>query len=312
MQPCIAKLKYILSGEVDNSQSLLCFYGPQYPGLFFSQFFIRARNNGLRLTTLPVEEIEFSVFSAATQMSFLGQTSLFWCPGLVDCTAAKKKELIAYLEKYVGPNRILVWSDSTLGKSSVEFPAHVDQKLFKELWQLLYPDTLLLEESFTNFFRNKMTLSWDAACMIIHYMQVFDNQDAMSANFLKKIIEPERSLFTLSQYFFAKQSEFLELWQAIETAFPPEFWIAFWSEQLWQAALFVDQVLQVGPQAARKGINRLPFSFMQKDWKGYTVRELCAAHNFLYSVDYGIKNGHATNGLELFLFKFIQGDFSRK
>ena len=313
-------LKSFLHGEIDSNQSLFCFYGPHYPGLFFSQFFSHAKKKGLQFTTLHLEDVELADFFAAMQMSFLGQKTVFWCPGLVDCAAAKKKELTKYLVSYAGPHRLIVWSDQSIGKNGIELPPKVDQKLFKELWQLLYPETELAASMLSHCCGKESVLDWDASCMLMQYMQVVASDDSSSSDVTQdlrkigeKIIAPEKSLFTLSQHFFAKnQDTFLAAWRAVEPDFPPEFWTVFWSEQLWQASLFVDQALQVGPQAARKGINRLPFSFMQKDWRGYSAWELCAAHNFLYGVDYGMKNGHAAHGLELFLMKFLQSDFQGK
>lgn len=312
MKLLITILKSLIHGEIDSHQSLLCFYGPHFPGLFFSQFFVNAKKNGLQLTIFNLEDVELAHFFAATQMSFLGQTSVFWCTGLIDCAVAKKKELQSYLVNYVGPHKLIIWSDQVLHERAIEIPAKVDQKMFKELWYLLYPG-IAFPELVLSVFGKNIGLDWDAACMLMQYVRVCAGDELALKRFNeigRKIILPEKSLFTLSQYFFSKnQAMFLAAWRAVESDFPHEFWTVFWSEQLWQASLFVTQAVQVGPQAARKGINRLPFSFMQQDWRGYTVRELCVAHNFLYRVDFGMKNGYYEHGLELFLFKFLQGDF---
>ena len=158
----------------------------------------------------------------------------------------------------------------------------------------------------------KMTL--DQACMLMQYISVMGDVSYESVRgLLQRVVVPDHSLFVLSQHFFAKDQEaFFKLWKQVEPEFPIEFWIPYWSEQLWQASLFVMQVQELGPIGAKKGVTRLPFSFLQRDWKKYGVRELCAAHTFLYGVDFGLKNGYAEHGLELFLAQFLQGGFTRK
>lgn len=313
MSQFINMLKSILEGQIESNRSVLTFYGPHYPALFFSQFFAHAKKRGVHVTLLQLEDVELPTLFATLGMSFLGQKSMFWLSALQECDAAKKKQLLAYFASYKGPHTLLVWSDQALDKQSFEVPALVDQKLFQELWQLLYPEDVLSESFVQSCFKKGEKYQWDAACMLMHYMLVQDEKVAFEQSWIDKIIVPERSLFVLAQHFFARDfATFVQQWKEVEADFPPEFWTVFWSEQLWQASLFVTQALQVGPLAARKGINRLPFAFMQKDWKRYTARELCAAHNFLYGVDYGMKNGHATHGLELFLLKFVQGDFQAR
>jgi hypothetical protein len=186
--------------------------------------------------------------------------------------------------------------------------------------QFFYSDALVPEKTVKKVYKEQQKIPLDTACMMMEYMSVFYLQDDASSahellfsRLLEKISKPEQSLFVVSQYFFAKESvNFFAAWHAVATDFPVEFWTTYWSEQLWQASLFVAQVKELGPLGARKGINRLQFSFMQRDWKKYTARELCAAHNFLYSVDYGLKNGYATHGLELFFEHFLQGTFAKK
>ena len=83
--------------------------------------------------------------------------------------------------------------------------------------------------------------------------------------------------------------------------YAPEFWIAFFSEQLWQASIYVQYVSQNNAAEGRKYAYRLPFSFFQKDYKKYTLEQFARAHDFLYAIDHGTKNGSASDGIELFI-----------
>src|SRR5205807_225901 len=112
------------------------------------------------------------------------------------------------------------------------------------------------------------------------------------------------------QYFFSKQkSNFFSLWGELRLQYPDEFWVVFWSEQLWQAIVFCEEASRNGAARAKSLVNRLPFSFMQKDWQSYKNDELISAHDFLYSIDYSLKNSAGTFGIDLFVHKFIHKDF---
>ena len=130
--------------------------------------------------------------------------------------------------------------------------------------------------------------------------------EAFFAQWLSKIITPNKSLFSLSQYLFARQSQaFLQQWKALKDDFPDEFWIAYWSEQLWQAALFVMRAKAQGYDAAKRGAFRLPFSFINKDWQKHNEQSLVAAHDALYKLDYNLKNSAGGHGLELWYAIFF-------
>ena len=54
---------------------------------------------------------------------------------------------------------------------------------------------------------------------------------------------------------------------------------------------------------------RLPFSFIQTDWKKYAPAELRAAHDFVYGMDHQLKNGGDAFCFDLFYSKFFSGQF---
>ncbi|MBA2306801.1 hypothetical protein H0W26_01550 [Candidatus Dependentiae bacterium] len=118
----------------------------------------------------------------------------------------------------------------------------------------------------------------------------------------------EQSLFTMAQYFLAQQPTlFFQQWKQCSDTYPHEFWVAYWSELLWQAALFIMRAKSQGHVEAKKAAFRLPFSFINKDWQLYSADTFIAAHGFLYECDYGLKHGEHSFGLELFFHKFLSG-----
>jgi hypothetical protein len=121
---------------------------------------------------------------------------------------------------------------------------------------------------------------------------------------------PELSLFTLSQYFFARDGmRFFKQWSILKDQYAAPFWISFWSEQLWRASSFIELSEQHNFAEAKRISFKLPFSFIQRDWKNVTVQELKRAHDVLYHCDCAIKNGGDPNVLELFYTDYLQRQY---
>jgi hypothetical protein len=326
--------KIIKREQAGENWSVFCFYGARNAPLFFAHVVEHLKQLALPVVVLDLASVETTQVVADLSMSFLGQHKIYWCGDIAQLDAATKKFYMQFFQEYRGPHSILFFSDvspfSPIKKTdnpekdrkdelvqanvSCELPVLVDQQIFFEIFGFLYPQESLDKELVKTFFYNQPKIGLDQACIVMHYLSVMGNVSHEAIlGLLQRVVVPERSLFVLSQQFFAKDQEaFFRLWKEVEGDFPLEFWLPYWSEQLWQASLFIAQAQELGPVGAKKGITRLPFSFMQKDWKKYGPRELCAAHTFLYGIDFGLKNGYAEHGLELFLAQFLQGKFARK
>jgi DNA polymerase III delta subunit len=122
-----------------------------------------------------------------------------------------------------------------------------------------------------------------------------------SRDWLPDMIVPELSLFSLSQALFdRKPSSFFKLWKQFSQKYSVPFWITFWSEQLWRAYCYV-RLQKNGKEAEAKKIGyRLPFSFLNRSWRNYTLEELKTYHHLLYEIDYQVKNGGSAYALDLF------------
>jgi hypothetical protein len=310
--------------------SVLCFTGKEYPLLFFSRLLSGSSFFGANITSVNFDDLSLPMFLGQLQMSFLGQNSIYWCKNISALDTAQRKTFLSFVQAYQGPHKLIFFTSDTIDLSkhaealTVALDENIDGSLYQFLYRQLYaqqedakaqPSLQSERTGFTRtLFASNKKLSLDHACLMMSYNAAVGDRDReVCGQWLERLITPDMSLFTLSQYFFAKDTvNFMKLWDSLEENFPVEFWISFWSEQLWQANIFVSALAEYGAVAARKRVNRLPFSFMQKDYQRSTLRELTVAHNFLYSVDYGSKNGHASFGLELFFLQFLQGQFARK
>lgn len=289
-----------------------------YPASFLSQIITSLKSRTL-CGSLDTETHKIPDIKAQLETSFLGSRMLYWVRNTHQLDAATKKAWHAYVARYEGPHCILYWSgpeSRVKGSAKTELPAghlcveiaqYVDIKTYSVLSAYFYPEAQLDQAFARRVFDESGKITVDEACLLLAYQNVVGRKsDAFFGTWLSRIIVPEKSLFTLSQHLFARQQrQFLQQWKAVKDDFPDEFWVAYWSEQLWQATLFVMRARTQGYDAAKKSAYRLPFSFMNKDWQKHTQESLTWAHQFLCKLDYNLKNSAGTHGIELWYYKFL-------
>lgn len=174
---------------------------------------------------------------------------------------------------------------------------------------IYYPDTISRNQILIDaLYARTPNLSVDQIYLFMRYAALMGkNQREFIDQWLGLLVSSEKSLFTLSQHFFAQESKkFFALWGTISADYPPAFWVVFWSEQLFRASCYV-QLMQQRKIAEAKRISfRLPFSFMQRDWRLYKPHMLRDAHAVIYAIDFNIKNGASDAALDLFYSQFFQ------
>lgn len=325
----------------DLSGSFVCTFQTREPStLFFSQLYSRLKSASPAYATLDCELMELDALKGQLEMSFLGTRLVYFVKYVHTLDEAAKKSWESFVKKYEGPHCIIYAkvsartskSASTRIQPAMPLSEHadsnepsggtasayanarvlisidqVDMKLYQTLAQFLYPDVTLDSYFLSQLFHQQETLSLDDACRMMAYQATVGRKcEPFFSQWLSRLIVPQKSFFTLSQYLFAKRPQlFLEQWNLCKGEYPPEFWIAYWSEQLWQAMLFVQRARVEGVLEAKKGTYRLPFSFLNKDWALHTPESIAAAHEALYRFDHNLKNGGTGNGLELWYHNFL-------
>jgi hypothetical protein len=295
--------------------------GYDYPAAFLGGFFRRLKILSGDLMFLDCEQSSLNMCKAHLEMTFLGMRTYYVLSHFTSLDAAAKKDWKSYLESYEGPHTIFLFESlgaAPRGRKAVpkkvapshsshrlhiELPQTIDRDLYKELFAFLYPS--IVPDS--SFMLND-TLDLDDAYRLMSYQVVVGrNSKEFFGSWYPKLVVSEASLFTLSQYLLARNVRlFLPQWRACKDAYPQEFWIAYWSEQVWQAAQFVAAARTSGAEEAKKGFYRLPFTFLNTDWKRYTPQVLAEAHNELYELDYASKNGGGDYALELWYHRFLR------
>jgi hypothetical protein len=307
-------IKELPNQDFFEKNKVLGFQGKEYPLLFFSLTFQRIEKiHTISVQKIVLHEVDQAAIKSQLSMSFLGQVQVYWFGNLAELDAKKKNAWLSYLTTYTGPHILLFFIDEVSDKQStiIDMPLIVDEKMYDVVHNFLKPELVPQKKFSKKLFSSVEKVTLDTACLLLEYQAVVGlGADEFLDEWLEKLVPSEKSLFTLSQYFFAKSSkDFLNLWQEMRTVYPEVFWISFWSEQLWRAHYVVKFYQEKKIAEAKKISYRLPFSFIQKDWKKSNTTELRNAHQFIYDLDYKIKNGFSDIGLDLFYTKFFSGDF---
>ncbi len=292
--------------------SVVCFTGSSYPLLFFSLVINRLRQHyGDRVKKIEAAQFDNSSIQASLNISFLGQTLLYWCGDSKQVAASKSKQFLADIKYYEGPHSVWfftdTWEHTPNAKQCIIQLHEIDKAQTMDIIRVLMPE-LQDYSLITYVFEKKAMLTLETVCLLLHYSFLIGRKQLpeFTTTLLDKIIVPEQSLFTLSTHFFAKNPTlFFQVWRAIEHDYVPLFWISFWSDQLFRASNFIALTKQKNLTEAKKIAHKLPFTFIKRDWQKVTIKELNAAHNTLYHLDYTLKQGGSEHFLNLFFVNFF-------
>lgn len=286
------------------------------PVIFTTQVIAHARAHGAMIESIDSVNISITQIIAQLQTSFLGMGLIYYLRNCHELDKKNRQLLFDFLATYQGPHKILVCALNEdairLNKQClVEIPDTINAVAMIALFDFLKKkNNAQIKKFVQSLCAAYTTITLDQACMILAYLQVIGKFDECNT-FLEKILESQQSLFSLSQYFFAKDApNFFKRWAIIEAVYPMTFWCTYWSEQLWRA-YYVRYYSQNNQHSQVKNIGyRLPFSYLQKDWKKSSLQELKNAHQSIYELDLAHKNNIETQaGIELFYTKFFQSQF---
>jgi hypothetical protein len=290
-----------------------------YPAQFFV-WLLPQYKNVLRCQVLDLDESPLASIKVALHTSFLGQPCLYWLRNISDITHKSRTDILHLLSDYQGPNTILLFAYNTdvtkVGSSSwqeVVVPDELSQKDFIRVTSMVQAlQHAHQQEAAQLIFQQRKSLVFDEFFMVHRYLQVLGSKqlDSFFNEWFQRIVTSDSSLFALSKHFFAKDSRlfFIE-WSKNVEKYNEQFWIVFWAEQLWRAAIFIVLARKNQRAHAKQIAYKLPFTFLQSGWRDYSVRELKAAHAFIYGLDVQTKSGASAMGIDLFFSTFFAGEF---
>jgi hypothetical protein len=291
---------------------------------FYKTFFSFLKDiNVIQITPLHVEK-KVELWKRL-QQSFLGETSFYWLGDIVELVKKNKKkknepDIVELLSLYRGPHAIAFFLSS---QHKISMSAQKRMFIVDLPHALSFPDICNLFSFFNKKFpvqKQKLIkditlragmISLDTACMLIEYLSVTPIRfiDNLKRH-LTTIIDPELSLYTLSQSFFAKEKKkFFKLWASCANEYSVPFWTVYWSEQLWRAYHVTKFLKENNFHAARRFSFRLPSSFIKYEWRRCSLPELKKSYSMIYDIDFAFKTGSLFCSLDLFYTKYFLGKF---
>ena len=301
------------SAIIWSSKPSLCFaIKGAYPRLFFSHIIQHAK------AVIPIEHLNMYTRSkneikAQLETSFLGMQRSYWLGSLDELSKKDQSYWLSYIRMYQGPNRVLYTiSAIDAQKNDIAVPESVNKSFFVQLFQFFVREKTLLDtRRIDELFARTDSMELDTACLLLHYIQVLGAKSKLFFDqWLDQLVVPKTSLFHLSQHFFSKQRTFFfREWHAIKDTYHEQFWISYWSDQIWRAHFYCDLMKRGNIAEAKKMGFRLPFRFLQRDYKQCNMQELYTAHQALYELDYALKNGGDPIGLDIFFFRYFADNF---
>lgn len=306
-------LHELLSDELLHSYVVSLQYNNN--SLLFSSHLLALLKKKHTVQSLLVADNDIATITALLSSSFLGMKMVYWVNNVDQLDDKKQEALRVLLRSYKGPHTILClmpakWLErEDANAQTIVLHDITTVSDYHAYFSLLYPDIAYHGGLITKVFAVLKSLTLDQAVLLMHYQLVMGNSyEHFLQEWLPDIIAPERSLFNLSSFLFAKKaSQFFSLWSLIEPHYPLVFWTTFWSEQFFRAYNFIEYMHQKKIAEAKKVAYRLPFSFIQKDWKMLDRTVLSNAHQVLYEIEYKIKNGlSCSNALEIMFCELMQ------
>ncbi len=298
------------------NKRITCFVGDESPLLFFSNLFelLKAKSKfPAELKKINLNSKDKAYFYSSLTQSFLGQSNFYWLGDIAQVFSSKNKvELLKFLSTYKGPHFISFFLPKdekreikSISKNIeiIEIENNVDKSIFIELLDLFEVKTnkQKLKVIGDKIFLNS-TYSLDVACMLMKYFELINIRYADEfSNYLSSVLGSQPSLYTLSDAFFAKKEKFFfDLWQDIGSCYSDMFWISFWSDQIFRAYYVVKFLEQKDFVKAKRSSFRLPYNFMKRDYKQFSLEKLANYYEFLFNIDFAIKKGSSFCSLDLF------------
>ncbi len=312
--------------KIWSNKKVICFKGQNYPILFFNRLFkILHQKNILPAPhkNLFINSTDKKQLQANLQQSFLGQKSFYWL-GEYNFKGKDQNKLLDFLTVYKEPHFIAFFLNdeiisckisSNLKKNTViNMQDIIDESIFKKILKLFDLNFSNEKLKFVSKFFKQTPPRLDQVCMLMQYLELINSKATnIFYNYLMStILEMQTPLTLLSQYFFSRQIKpFLKIWSTIYNEYPEMFWISFWSEQIWRAYYVVKFLKQKNYTQARRVSFRLPFTFINKDWKNFCPNSLARQHQFLYNNDFKLKKGSTFCFLDLFYIDHFINKYSQ-
>lgn len=306
------------------TKRVICFIGSDYNYLFFTKLFSfldKQKWLPLEYRTLNFESTDKKELQGSLSQTFLGERFFYWLSNAtVKSTDKKGTKFLQFLFKYNGPHLVAFYLDKTKGAKFLKNSKTLNASSEIDIVELVDNFDLIFIKQIFDFFEFKITknklelfkslfsgrsnsLSLDQICMLMQYFDLISNKhtDDFVAYLSGVVNQTSPSLNLLGKYFFENNSkQFFDVWSKVQKDYPDIFWISFWAEKIYRAYFVVKFLKDKQESKARSLSFGLPYMFLKRNWKSFSLNKLSNYHNFLYTNDFKIKTGSKFCFLDLF------------
>ncbi len=258
------------------------------------------------LITLSVREKSLHDIKEILESSFLGQNNWYAIYDLEQHAKNSATTLLNYLLQYTGPHRIIVCYSAEsahaglLQKQSIELPVELSVQQVADFGlptRVCNIQTIQLLLAKNNLFSLASFLSALPYVPVLGKLLVPSFQE----QYLPRLVKTEvGSLFTFTDLFWQRKSTaFYEQWAHLKQIYVPQFWITFWSDQLFRASCYaVSMRAKENAVAQQIAARKLSFWYIKSGWQNIDANLLATLHDLLYTIDYRSKTGGDTEMIE--------------
>lgn len=280
-----------------------------YP-LLFIRSLLEKINDHVPVRVIDIKEQSFDELASALHVSFLGMKQWFWFGDVHLYSEKEKQQFLKLIQTYQGPHHIAFFSadkEASLAKHVISIHDCSSEQEFHDLVTRWHgPVSKSLSHAIPYFFKKRKQFTPDQILLLADYGSLSGNLlSTFMDEWFDRLIVSQDSLFTLSSLFFGRQSSFLTTWYSLKQLYPPVFWTTYWSEQLFRASAYIKAQEKKDVKEARSISFKLPFSFINHDWKKISLTELAHLHDSMYQLDCSLKQGGSFMPESLFI-QFIE------
>lgn len=303
-----------LSSDFWKHNRLLHFTAPSYPHLFFQTLFdIVTKKNVLNIEfkKIHLPSIPYQELVALLSQTFLGMSVYYWLGDLSAMSNKDREKLLLFLKNYQGENYLAFFYTELShypGAETVTISNSIDETTLTPFMHLLgnnLPDVKI--QLIKKYLTHVQQISLDTLCMLTDQVALTHVRDIHSV--IKNLLlptQPQASLSKLADHFFNQDPQsFFNLWSILKDEYPPVFWVSFWADLMWKAFHTSTLLEQKKFAEAKKMSYRLPNSFLQYGYKKSSPTTFVNLHNFLYSIDFALKQGSMFCSLDMFFIDYF-------
>lgn len=227
-------------------------------------------------------------------------------------------KIVQYLTECDGHRRVLITPLQhkiiTGTHTVVEIPEVIDRELWGQVHALAYGDdttTALskIDVIMRHFHQRKQKITLSHMVFLTPYLTVLGRGAGQFVrSWIPRCAFGTLSLFTLSQHLFARDTHnFYPLWFQARERYEDEFWLVYWSDQMWKAYNFVVAMRNQQTETAGVFAKGLPFSFTRGGWRSYKPEVLAHAITTMYAYDCSAKQGGLYVPFEILFHRIMVG-----